>query len=99
MLILDRDGHRCVVCGRGKPDGVDLQVDHLIPKDRGGQATADNGQTLCAQHNFQKKNYDCTEFGLRLFKRLRVTAARAGDQRIVEFCDEVIAIFGRHGLS
>ena len=54
--ILKRDGYKCVICGRGKKEGVDLQVDHIKPKDFGGEATIENGQTLCAQHNFIKKN-------------------------------------------
>jgi len=96
-LILERDGYRCMVCGRGKAEGVELQVDHVMPKDKGGPATVDNGQTLCAQHNFQKKNYECTEFGARLFKKLRATAVRLDDQNMISFCDEVLSVFDRHG--
>lgn len=96
-LILQRDGNRCVVCGRGSAEGVDLQVDHVIPKDKGGPATVENGQTLCAQHNFQKKNYECTEFGARLFERLRASALRLGDRSMISFCDEVLSVFDRHG--
>jgi predicted restriction endonuclease len=98
-LVLQRDGHRCVVCGRGNADGVDLQVDHVIPKDRGGPATVENGQTLCAQHNFQKKNYDCTQFGRRMFTRLRATAVKVGDKGMVAFCDDVLRVFDGHGMA
>ena len=31
--ILERDGYKCVICGKGKKDGIDLQVDHIKPKD------------------------------------------------------------------
>ena len=62
-VILKRDGYKCVICGRGKKDGVDLQIDHIKPKDFGGEATIENGQTLCAQHNFIKKNLKQTETG------------------------------------
>ena len=54
--ILKRDGYKCVICGRGEKDGVELHVDHIKPKDLGGEATIENGQTLCSQHNFMKKN-------------------------------------------
>ncbi len=54
-MILERDNFKCVICGRGKKDGVELHVDHIKPKDRGGQATIENGQILCAQHSFIKK--------------------------------------------
>ncbi len=68
--ILKRDNYRCVICGRGKKDGVELQVDHIKAKDFGGEATIENGQTLCAQHNFKKKNYKQTETGKKMFIRL-----------------------------
>lgn len=61
--ILARDDYRCVMCGRGLKDGVELHVDHIKPKDQGGEATIENGQTLCSIHNFQKKNYNQTETG------------------------------------
>ena len=34
--ILNRDNYRCVICGLGEKDGVELHVDHIKPKDRGG---------------------------------------------------------------
>ena len=55
-VILQRDGYKCVVCGRGMRDGVELHVDHIKPRNLGGRATIENGQTLCAQHNFTKKH-------------------------------------------
>src|SRR3989344_2251909 len=61
--ILERDNYKCVICGRVEKDGVDLHVDHIKPKDFGGEATIENGQTLCAQHNFIKKNLKQTETG------------------------------------
>lgn len=69
-LILKRDGYKCVICGRGKKDGVDLHIDHIKPKDLGGEATIENGQTLCSQHNFIKKNFKQTETGKKMFIRL-----------------------------
>lgn len=56
--IFKRDGYECVECGKGLKDGVEIHADHIKPRDFGGESTIENGQTLCAQHNFQKKNYD-----------------------------------------
>jgi len=53
--ILERDGYRCVVCGRGREEGVELVVDHIRPKDKGGTNDISNGQTLCMEHNLMKK--------------------------------------------
>ena len=54
--ILERDNYKCVICGLGKNEGVEIHIDHIKPKDLGGKATLQNGQTLCARHNFLKKN-------------------------------------------
>ena len=59
--IMKRDNYSCVFCGRGREHGVELQVDYIKPRDQGGKATIENGETLCAQHNFQKKNHRQTE--------------------------------------
>lgn len=68
--IFERDCYKCVICGRGKADGVELHIDHIKPKDFGGEATIENGQTLCSQHNFIKKNLKQTETGKKMFIRL-----------------------------
>src|SRR3989344_6139532 len=67
--IIKRDGYKCVICGRGEKDGVELHVDHIKPKDLGGEATIGNGQMLCAQHNFIKKNLKQTETGKKMYIR------------------------------
>jgi len=69
-LILERDGYKCVVCGRTEREGYELHVDHILPKDKGGKATLENGQTLCSLCNFRKKNYNQTESGKKMFIRL-----------------------------
>ncbi len=53
--IFRRDQYRCVICGRGREDGYEIHADHIIPKDLGGKAEIENGQTLCSIHNFRKK--------------------------------------------
>jgi len=44
--ILKRDKYKCVVCKLGKKEGLDLQIDHIRPRDRGGKSTLENGQTI-----------------------------------------------------
>lgn len=36
--IFRRDNYRCVICGRGRQDGVEIHADHIKPKDKGGKA-------------------------------------------------------------
>lgn len=65
--IFKRDNYKCVVCGRGNQDGVEICADHKIPRSMGGANTLENGQTLCMEHNLIKKNYSQTEAGKTLF--------------------------------
>ncbi len=97
--ILERDGYKCVLCGRGEKDGVELQVDHIKPKDLGGSATIENGQTLCAQHNFLKKNLKQTETGKKMFIRLYDLAKSNGDEAIQKFCSEILEVFERNNMN
>jgi len=96
--ILKRDGYRCVVCGKGRADDVELQVDHIIPKDKGGKATIENGQTLCAPHNFQKKNHDQTEMLKKMFKRLYELAKSHRDNKTKNFCADILEVYKKHNF-
>ena len=68
--IFKRDQNKCVICGKGREDGVELHVDHIKPPSLEGEAIIENGQTLCAAHNFRKKNLRQNETGKKMFIRL-----------------------------
>jgi hypothetical protein len=97
--ILKRDGYRCVMCGRGRKDKVELHVDHIVPKDKGGRATLANGQTLCAEHNFRKKNYSQTETGKKMFKSLLRQAREINDTKIIAFCEDILRVYEQHNIN
>lgn len=97
--IFKRDNYRCVVCGRGRADGVEIQADHIKPKDLGGKAEIDNGQTLCAQHNFQKKNYKQTETGKKMFIRLYELAKKSNDENLKKFCADILTTYEKHNIN
>jgi len=97
--IMKRDNYRCVVCGRGKENGVELHVDHIKPKDQGGRAIIENGETLCAQHNFQKKNYKQTESGKRFFIRLYEMAKSTDDMALKDFCAQILEVYDKNGVN
>jgi hypothetical protein len=97
--ILERDGYKCVICGRGKAEGMEVQVDHIKPKSKGGKATLENGQTLCSQHNFRKKNYEQTESGKKMFIRLLELAEKNNDQEMILFCKDILGIYDKHGVN
>lgn len=97
--IFERDGYRCVLCGRGPNEGVELHADHIKPKDLGGKATLANGQTLCSQHNFLKKNFRQTETGKRLFIRLFELAKTENNEPLRRFASEVSQVFERNNVN
>jgi 5-methylcytosine-specific restriction endonuclease McrA len=97
--IFRRDNYKCIVCGRGREEGVEIHADHKIPLDKGGTNTVDNGQTLCSEHNFLKKNYSQTEFGKRFLIRLYKDAIEKNDKRMVKFCKEIFDIYDKYGVN
>jgi len=98
-LILERDGYKCVICGRTEKEGYELHVDHILPKDKGGKATLENGQTLCSICNFRKKNYNQTESGKKMFIRLWETAKRLGDEKTQNFCEEILNTYEKYNIN
>jgi hypothetical protein len=102
--VKKRDEYRCVVCGLGEKDGVELQVDHITPRSKGGKAVIDNAQTLCGSHNYRKNKLSQLELGDRMFRRLRSHARSSQTEnpeaaRIITFCNEVLAIYKKHGFD
>lgn len=97
--ILERDGYKCVICGMGIREGVKLQVDHIIPKDLGGKATLENGQTLCARHNFLKKNLGQTESGKKMFIRMLETAKQKGETELISFLEDILSVYEKHNIN
>jgi len=97
--IFKRDNYRCVVCGRGLQDGVEICADHIKPKDKGGDNSIENGQTLCMKHNLLKKNYSQTEAGKRYFIKLYERATLTGDEKMIKFCKDVFDCYDKHKIN
>jgi len=97
--IFERDGFKCVVCGKGIQEGVEIHADHIKPKDLGGRATLENGQTLCSQHNFLKKNFKQTETGKKLFIRLYDLAKSENNEALIKFCTEILVVFEKNNIN
>lgn len=58
--VFQRDGWKCVACGRTSHDNAILHVDHILPRSLGGHDGIDNYQTLCNLCNLGKGNRDAT---------------------------------------
>jgi hypothetical protein len=52
--ILEADRHRCRKCGATQ----NLEADHIMPIQHGGQSTFENGQTLCQECHRRKTYYE-----------------------------------------
>jgi hypothetical protein len=97
--IFKRDDYKCVICGLGPKDGVDIYADHIKAKDFGGMATLENGQTLCGHHNFMKKNFKQTETGKKMFIHLYELAKASNDEPLMKFCAEILEVFERNNIN
>lgn len=55
FLVLRRDHYRCRYCGAQAP-AAELEVDHVVPRSRGGPDTLANLVTACIPCNRGKSN-------------------------------------------
>jgi len=66
--IFERDRDTCQYCGR-QFDRKDLNLDHVIPRDRGGPTIWENIVCSCIECNTQKGNRTPLEAGIRLIRK------------------------------
>ena len=104
LKVKERDQFCCVVCGLGEKDGVEIQVDHITPRSKGGKAEIDNAQTLCGSHNYRKNKLSQLELGDRMFRRLKKNAQTSRTEnieaeKVIQFCDEVLVIYKKYGFE
>lgn len=98
-IIFKKDNYKCVVCGMGKKEGLELHADHIKPKDLGGEAIIENGQTLCSKHNFIKKNLKQTETGKKMFIHLYELAKSENNKELKKFCADVLETYEKHDIN
>ena len=65
--LLERDDHSCQYCGKNLPN-KELNMDHVIPRDRGGGTSWENVVISCIRCNSKKSNRLPKEAGMRLLK-------------------------------
>jgi len=66
--IFERDKNTCQYCGRAC-DRQDLNLDHVLPRDRGGPTSWENIVCSCIECNTQKANRTPQEAGLHLIRK------------------------------
>ena len=60
-LVLKESNGRCALCGITKEERP-LDVDHIIPRSKGGKTVYENLQVLCSKCNRSKNNKDDQDF-------------------------------------
>lgn len=68
--VLKKARFRCELCGTSAEEKA-LDVDHILPRNKGGKTLPENLQALCYTCNSQKRDLDDTDF--RLWKELYST--------------------------
>ncbi len=66
--LMVRDGHQCQYCGKGPPVR-DLNIDHVLPRCRGGADTWENLVTACKVCNLRKGWRTPEEANMRLRRK------------------------------
>lgn len=77
IFVRARDKYTCVYCGKIMPDR--LEIDHVVPRSRGGSNTPSNLVAACHDCNQEKGDQTAKEFGYpdiqkRVKKSLRAAA-------------------------
>lgn len=99
---LERDGYKCVMCGMGKDNGIDLQVDHIKARSNGGDNSLENAQTLCGSCNFRKKDLSQLAFGKKLFLKLREETSKfdnSESKKLNSFAEEVLGVYAKYEID
>jgi len=85
-LLLARDAHACVYCGRGVEDDVQLTIDHVVPSSwfERGVAVGDRdapGNLVCAcvNCNSSKRDMDLDLYAVYLRRAHGWSTAEAAD--------------------
>ena len=68
--IFERDNNTCQYCGKTF-DRKDLNLDHVIPRDRGGPTSWENIVCSCISCNTRKANNTPQEVGMHLIRKPR----------------------------
>ena len=64
--ILKRDNNTCQYCGKNKSE---ITIDHILPKDKGGNDSWNNVVVACKRCNMIKGNYLLKDIDMQLIRK------------------------------
>jgi diadenosine tetraphosphate (Ap4A) HIT family hydrolase len=99
--VLKESGGRCALCGITKDDSP-IDVDHIIPRSRGGSNDITNLQALCSKCNRSKRDKDSTDFRKPLPAEKDKECLFCSDDiksRIVTENGPILAIFDKYPVT
>jgi 5-methylcytosine-specific restriction endonuclease McrA len=67
--VMFRDAHECQYCGLKPTLRVVLNIDHVLPRSRGGEDTWENLVTSCRACNLRKGRRTPEEAGMKLLRK------------------------------
>ena len=100
-LVLKRADGRCELCGISKEEKA-LEVDHIVPKNHGGEDTIDNYQALCYTCNANKRDTDDTDFrnlDVKYYERKADCIFCNPDVTIIKENDLAVAFFDKFPVT
>ena len=95
--ILKKENFQCSWCGCKETKDNLLQIDHLIPEDKGGKGVLENGAVFCTRCNITKSNLDITSFGRKVYEKYLSISVKNNDSHSKEFIEELLQVFDKHG--
>jgi 5-methylcytosine-specific restriction endonuclease McrA len=67
--VMFRDGHECQYCGLRPAHRTDLNIDHVLPRSRGGEDSWENLVTSCRPCNLKKGRKTPDEANMHLVRK------------------------------
>jgi len=90
--IYERDGYRCMYCGV-KFRKEQLNFDHVIPRDKGGQTTWENIVCACIPCNTRKANRTPVQAGMTLVKKPVKPKWRATSSHLKHIAEQIDSLY------
>ena len=85
--ILKRDGNRCVICGLGEKDGVELRAAKILLGESDSKLTLESGLTLCEMHYRLQELVGLASAGDAAIADLYTEAASRGTEFLMKFSE------------